>query len=79
MGEVQPLPTRNQFQHRALELLANGFAQDFADFLSEDERVIDLIHEKVNDFVDANIPFTDETAKFDLAMLLIDKVYFKAT
>ena len=78
MGEVQPIPVRNQFQHKALELLATGFAQDFVDYLSDDEKVIDLLHEKVHDFIQDNIPFTDETASFDLAMLLIDKVYFKA-
>ena len=78
MGEVQELPVRNQFQHKALELLASGFAQDFADYLSSDEQVLELIMEKVGTFINENIPFTDEEAEYDLAHLLMDKVYFKA-
>lgn len=63
--------------NKAIRLLAEGFASQFCDYLSDDEQVIDLLHQKVIDFIDENIPFTNEEAKFDCAMLLIDKVYFK--
>ncbi len=70
---------RNHFQQKALELLAQGFSQDFADFISSDQRYIDVMSELVNDFVDENIPVVDEQDKFDLSFLLMDKVYVKAT
>lgn len=70
---------RNHFQEKALELLAQGFSQDFADFISSDQRYIDVMSELVNDFVDENIPVVDEQDKFDLSFLLMDKVYVKAT
>jgi hypothetical protein len=70
---------RNHFQEKALELLAQGFSQDFADFISSDQRYIDVMSELVNDFIDENIPVVDEQDKFDLSFLLIDKVYVKAT
>ena len=71
--------TRNAFQQKGLELLAQGFSQDFADFISSDPRYIDVMSELVNDFIDENIPVVEEQDKFDLSFLLIDKVYVKAT
>ncbi len=70
--------TRNAHQHKALELLASGFAQDLANFIMADERYIDVMNECVIDFVDANIPFTDGQDKVDLAFMLMDKVYLKS-
>ena len=70
---------RNHFQQKALELLAEGFSSDFCDFISDDQRFIDVMSELVNDFVDKNIPLVDEQDKFDISFLLMDKVYMKAT
>ena len=78
MDNVETLPVRNQFRHQALELLANGFTKDFCEFISRDQRVIDVLHEAVHDFIDDAIPFTDEEAKLDLAFLLLDKTVFTA-
>ncbi len=69
---------RNAHQHKALQLLANGFSDDFADFLTVDQRVIEVLHECVNDFVDEHIPLTDDQDKLDLSFLLLDKVIIKA-
>ena len=70
---------RNQFQQKALELLAEGFSSDFCDFISDDQRFIDVMSELVNDFIDKNIPLVDEQDKFDISFLLMDKVYMKST
>ena len=66
----------NEMNHKAIKLLAAGFSGEFCDYLLSDEKVIDLLHEKVSDFIDERITFTNDQAKFDLAMLLLDKVYF---
>ena len=70
---------RNHFQQKALELLAQGFSQDFADFISSDPRYIEVMAELVNDFIDENIPVVDEQDKFDISFLLMNKVYMKST
>ena len=70
--------TRNAHQQKALELLSSGFAGDLANFIMADERYVDLMHECVIDFIDGNIPLTDEQDKLDLALLLMDKVYLKS-
>ena len=69
---------RNHHQQKALELLAEGFKADFADFINSDQRYIDVMSELVNDFIEENIPLVDEQDKFDFSFLLMDKVYVKS-
>ncbi len=69
---------RNAHQHKALELLASGFSDDLCQELTVDQRVIEVFHEVVNDFVDNHIPLTDDQDKLDLAFMLLDKVLIKS-
>ena len=69
---------RNTHQDKALQLLANGFADDLCEFITVDQRFIEVLHECVNDFVDEHIPLTDDQDKLDLSFLLLDKVMLKA-
>ena len=60
---------------QATRLLADGFARDFADQLTADEDFATFVMDKAKDFVDEHIPFTDEDAAFDVAMLLSDRIF----
>lgn len=55
----------------AIRLLANGFADQFAEQLAGDERMHDLIMELASEFVEAEIPVVSEDSQTDLAMELI--------
>lgn len=60
---------------RALDLLANGFATEFGEYVSADERFHELLMDMSIDFVNKEIPVTDEDDAYELAYLLCQKVY----
>ena len=64
----------NPLQQQALHLLAQGFKQEFAKKLYEDERFTELVHEFASEFVDENIPVVKEDDRCDLAFLLMETV-----
>ena len=64
----------NQLQQQALHLLAQGFKQEFAKKLYEDERFTELVHELTTEFVEENIPVVREEDQCDLAFLLMETV-----
>ena len=63
----------------ALQLLATGFSKQFVEYCEGDQRLCDLMHELVTDFISENIPVVNEDDQLDLAYLLLDKVYLTAT
>ena len=65
------------YKTRALQLLANGFAKQFVEYCEGDQRLCEVMHELVTDFIDENIPVVDDDNKLNLAFLLLDRVYLK--
>ena len=63
----------------ALRLLATGFSKQFVEYCEGDQRLCDVMHELVTDFISENIPVVNEDDQLDLAYLLLDKVYLTAT
>ena len=59
---------------RAIDLLAEGFATEFAETVSADDRFHELIQDMADEFVSKNIPITDEDAHYDVAYALCMKV-----
>ncbi len=64
---------------RYVNLLAGSCAEDFAEYVSDDERYAELIHELAAEFMDERLPIIDEDAKFDVACALIDRVALQKT
>jgi len=58
----------------AVRLLATGFADEFAEFCTADERVQELLMDLAAVFVTENIPVVSEDSQHDVAMELIMNV-----
>ena len=55
----------------AIRLLADGFADNFAEMVASDERVHELMMDLASEFVEAEIPIVSEDSQIDLAAELI--------
>jgi hypothetical protein len=51
----------------AIRLLADGFAAEFAEFASGDERMHELMMELASEFVDTNLSIVKEDDSIDVA------------
>jgi len=65
--------TINQRDH-AIILLAQGFTEDFVEFVRGNERMESLMQDLASEFVEKNIPIVDEEAAFDVACELLMSV-----
>ena len=57
---------------KSLKLLRDGFKHELATCIFADQRTIELFHELINEFVDANIPVVDEHNQMELSMMLLE-------
>ena len=55
-------------------LLADGFARDFVDLVLTDDSFIELLHQLAYDFISENIPLTDDDMKFELGLMLLERI-----
>jgi hypothetical protein len=62
--------TLNKYDE-AIRLLANGFADNFAEEVAGDERVHELMMTLAEEFVEKNIPIISEESQIDMAAELI--------
>ena len=65
--------TMSTNQTKSLQLLADGFAQDFVNTVLADEAFIDLLQTIAYDFISENIPLTDDDLKYELGVLLLER------
>ena len=63
---------------KSLRLLRDGFKNEFASFVYENERTIGILGELASEFVDANIPVVNEDDRMDLAMMLLETLSITA-
>ena len=63
---------------RSLRLLRDGFKSDFATFAYADERMTALLHDLASEFVDNNIPLTDDELQIELAQMFIEIISIEA-
>lgn len=59
-------------QHKALQLLAQGFKNDLAKSIYEDEKFTELMMELSFKFVEDNVPLVEEETQYELAMMLME-------
>ena len=59
---------------KSLKLLRDGFKNEFATFAYADQRMTDLLHELVSEFVESNIPVVDEDNQMELALMLLETI-----
>ena len=64
----------NPNRNKSLQLLQEGFKQDFAISVIESERFTELLMELSQEFVEQNIPLVDEDDVQDMAFLLMESV-----
>ena len=63
---------------KSLQLLRDGFKNDFARCVYEDERMTELLMELASEFVDTNIPLTDDELQIELAQMFIETISIEA-
>ena len=56
-------------------VLADGYAADFAAFVADDEDYAQLIMDKALEYTRTNLSMMDEDCIFEVAMLLSDKLF----
>jgi len=61
-------------QHKALQLLTQGFKEDLVDNIYSSEKFTELMMDLSIKFVEDNIPIIDEDIKYDLALMLMEKL-----
>jgi len=61
-------------RNKALNLLKDGFKQQFASHVFESEEWLDLCMKLSIEFVDDNIPLVNEDDKEELAMMLSESL-----
>ena len=59
------------YHDEAIRRLADGFSSEFAEFVSADERLHEIIMELASEFVETNIPIIKEDDQTDVAMELL--------
>ena len=59
-------------QHKALQLLAQGFKNDLAQSIYEDEKFTELMMELSIKFVEDNVPIVEEDIRYELALMLME-------
>ena len=59
-------------QHKALQLLTQGFKNDLAQSIYEDEKFTLLMMELSIKFVEDNVPIVEEDIQRELALMLME-------
>ena len=59
-------------QHKALQLLTQGFKNDLAQSIYEDEKFTLLVMELSIKFVEDNVPIVEEDIQRELALMLME-------
>ena len=70
--------TNEQSITKSLQLLRDGFKREFANYVYEDERTTTLLMELSMEFVDNNIPLTDDELQIELAQMFIEIISIEA-
>ena len=59
-------------QVKALQLLTQGFKNDLAQSIYEDEKFTELMMELSIKFVEDNVPIVEEDIQYELALMLME-------
>ena len=57
--------------------LADALVPEVIDYIYEDERWVDLLHEIIPDAIQTKLGAVDEDLRFDLALCIMDRLILK--
>jgi ribosomal protein S27AE len=63
---------------KSLKLLRDGFKNEFANYVYEDERLTTLLMELSMEFVYANTPIVDDELQIELSQMFIESISIEA-
>ena len=64
---------------KAVNILASAYSQDFADYISGNDKFLEVMQELAEKYVNNNIPICEEESTYDLALCLIDNTMVTAS
>ena len=60
--------------NRSLKLLRDGFMTELTEAIYTDERFTEVMMDLTSEFVEKNIPIVDEDLKYDLALMMMERI-----
>jgi hypothetical protein len=63
--------------NKTVQNLATALTPEVIDFIMQDERWVDFMHEIIPDAIEGKIGGIDEDLKFELSLCIMDKISFK--
>lgn len=63
--------------NKTIQELSSALLPEVIDYIYEDERWIDFLHEIIPDAIEDKLGNVDENLKFDLGMSIMDRICFK--
>ena len=64
----------SEYHQKAINILANAYTEDFANYVTRHPKFIDLLEDLAEDYVNRNIPIVDIESSFELGVALINGV-----
>ena len=64
----------SEYHQKAVNLLADSYSKDFANYVSKNETFVELLMELAEKYIDKNIPIVDVDANYELALSLCERV-----
>ena len=64
----------SEYHQKAVNLLADAYSKDFANYVSKNETFVELLMELAEKYIDKNIPIVDIDANYELALSLCERV-----
>ena len=62
------------YKEQAIKLLAEGFKTELAEYITSDDRFIELMMDLTDKFIDDNIPIRGEQNRTDLGFLMMETI-----
>ena len=64
----------SEYHQKAINLLADAYSKDFANYVSKNEAFVELLMELAEKYINQNIPIVDVDANYELALSLCERV-----
>jgi hypothetical protein len=65
--------------NKTIQNLSSALLPEVVDYIMEDERWVDFLHEIIPDAIEEKLGNVDENLKFVLGMCIMDKISFKVS
>jgi len=61
-----------------IEKLSEALTEEAVNYLVQDDRYVDFLHEVIPDFIKETLGELDEDLKYNLAMCIMDRISFRS-